>query len=115
MEYRPLTLCQVLRCTFNLLTLGDPLSVLRVPGSITSCATGVDDTVGMRVGSCIGYAILVYALLFWDKTRLLSIGLGFVLVGMAVLFLVVVIELGLDWERYQPVAVAGTVGAKSST
>ena len=60
---------------------------------------GVDDTVGMRVGSCIGYAILVYGLLFLDKVHYLSVGLGIVLVSMAILFLVVVIELGLDWKR----------------
>lgn len=53
----------------------------------------------LRVSCCIGYAIVVYGLLYWDATHYLSIGLGIVLVGMAALFLVVVIELGLDWKR----------------
>ena len=42
----------------------------------------------------------MYGLLYWDKTHYLSIGLGVVLIGMSLLFLVVVIELGLDWNRF---------------
>ena len=54
----------------------------------------------MRVGSCIAYAILAYGLLFLDKVHYLSVGLGMVLVSMVILFLVAVIKLGVDWERY---------------
>ena len=60
---------------------------------------GVDDTTAVRVCTCAGYAVVVLGLLFWGKTRYLSIGLGVVLIGMVILFLVVVIELGLDWSR----------------
>ena len=40
---------------------------------------------------------MVYALLYWDKTDWLSIGLGVVLMAMVLLFLIVDIRLGVDF------------------
>ena len=37
-------------------------------------------------------------LLYWDKTDKLGVFLGIVMIGMAVLFLIVVIKMGVDWE-----------------
>ena len=61
--------------------------------------TGVDNTDPIRISCCIAYGIIVYGLLFWDKTHHLSVGLGMVLIGMTALFLVVVITLGVDWTK----------------
>ena len=54
---------------------------------------------GLRVGCCVAYAIIVLALLYWDKTDLLGIFLGLVMMGMVALFLVVVIKMGVDGEK----------------
>ena len=51
----------------------------------------------LRISCCIGYGIIVYALLYWDKTDWLSIGLGVVLMAMVLLFLIVDIRLGVDF------------------
>ena len=61
---------------------------------------GVNNTNAVRIPSCFAYGIAVYSLLYFGQTEQLSVGLGVILVGMAVLFLVVVIELGLDWKRF---------------
>lgn len=58
-----------------------------------------DDSVWLRVGCCLAYAVVVYGLLFWDATRYLSVGLGLLMVAMAALFLAVVIKLGVDWDE----------------
>ena len=41
---------------------------------------------------------IVLGLLYWDKTDKLGVFLGIVMIGMAVLFLIVVIKMGVDWE-----------------
>ena len=41
---------------------------------------------------------IVLVLLYWDKTDKLGVFLGIVMIGMAVLFLIVVIKMGVDWE-----------------
>ena len=55
------------------------------------------NTDALRISCCIGYGIVVYALLYWDKTDWLSIGLGVVLMAMVLLFLIVDIRLGVDF------------------
>eukprot|EP00095_Tigriopus_kingsejongensis_P000562 maker-scaffold776_size99073-snap-gene-0.18 protein:Tk00562 transcript:maker-scaffold776_size99073-snap-gene-0.18-mRNA-1 annotation:"hypothetical protein AURANDRAFT_62184" len=54
----------------------------------------------LRIGCCIGYGVVVYALLYWDKTEWLSVGLGIILMAMVLLFLIVVSKMGLDAERF---------------
>ena len=61
--------------------------------------TGVDNTTAVRVSCCIAYAVAVYGLLVWDRTEVLSIALGVVLMVMIGLFLVVVCILGVDTNR----------------
>ena len=55
--------------------------------------------VGLRVGSCVAYAVIVLLLLYWDKTEMLGICLGMVMMGMVTLFLIVVFYMGLDWTK----------------
>jgi len=52
------------------------------------------------VGSCIAYAVVVLSLLVLDKTEKLGIFLGFVMMGMVILFLVVVAKIGLSWTDF---------------
>ena len=59
---------------------------------------GTDNSTTLRVLCCIGYAVIVLVLLYWDKTDKLGVFLGIVMIGMAVLFLIVVIKMGVDWE-----------------
>ena len=55
-----------------------------------------DETVtAVRIGCCVGYAVIVLGLLFWDKTDQLGIFLGLVMMGMVALFFVVVVKIGL--------------------
>ena len=61
---------------------------------------GAENTVGLRIGCCIGYGVVVLGILFTDRVDSLGIGLGIVMVAMVTLFLVVVVELGLDGERF---------------
>jgi len=56
--------------------------------------------VGLRVGSCVGYAVIVLVLLYFDKTDVLGICLGVVMMGMVGLFLIVVIYMGLDMRKF---------------
>ena len=72
-------------------------AVMSIPGA--SDLTG-SAAVGLRVGCCIAYAVVVLALLYWDKTDTLGVFLGFVMVGMVILFLIVVALMGMDWEKY---------------
>ena len=58
---------------------------------------GVPQTTEIRVACCVGYAVIVLALLYWDKTDILGVFLGIVLVGMAVLFFIVVVKMDVDW------------------
>ena len=52
--------------------------------------------VGLRVGACLAYAVVVLGLLYWDKTDKLGIMLGIVMMGMVTLFLIVVIQMGIE-------------------
>lgn len=61
---------------------------------------GAENTHGLRIGCCIAYGVIVLAILFADKVNSLGVALGLVMVGMVILFLVVVIRLGLDGERF---------------
>ena len=54
---------------------------------------------GLRVGSCFAYAIVVLALLYKDKTNILGVFLGVIMMGMVTLFLIVVGAMGVDWEK----------------
>lgn len=59
-----------------------------------------ENTDALRISCCIGYGLVVYALLYWDKTDWLSVGLGIILMAMVALFLIVVSKLGMDGERF---------------
>eukprot|EP00092_Neocalanus_flemingeri_P040918 GFUD01044552.1.p1 GENE.GFUD01044552.1~~GFUD01044552.1.p1 ORF type:complete len:508 (+),score=112.68 GFUD01044552.1:183-1706(+) len=72
-------------------------AVMSIPGA--SDLTG-SAAVGLRVGCCIVYAVIVLALLYWDKTDTLGVFLGFVMLGMVTLFLIVVVFMGLDWTKF---------------
>ena len=71
-------------------------AVLAVPGAAQ--LTGGSMT-GLRVGCCIAYAIIVLVLLYMDKTDMLGVGLGVVMVCMVVLFLIVVSIMGFSWKK----------------
>ena len=53
----------------------------------------------VRVGGCFAYAIVVLALLYKDKTNILGVVLGFIMMGMVTLFLTVVGIMGVDWTK----------------
>ena len=72
-------------------------AVLAVPGASEVTGSGMT---GLRVGCCLAYAIIVLTLLYLDKTDMLGVGLGVVMVGMVTLFLVVVALMGMDWKKY---------------
>ena len=61
---------------------------------------GAENTVGLRVGCCFAYGVVVLGILFLDKVDSLGIGLGLVMITMVILFLIVVIKLGLDGVRF---------------
>ena len=63
-------------------------AVLAVPGLYNSNA--------IRIGSCLAYAVVSLALLYWDKVDMLGMFLGLVMMCMVALFLVVVVVMGLD-------------------
>jgi len=67
-------------------------AVLAMPGA--SSLTG-QAAVVLRVGTCLGYAVVVLSLLWFDKTETLGIFLGFTMMGMVGLFLVVVVKMDL--------------------
>ena len=52
--------------------------------------------VGLRGGACLAYAVVVLSLLYWDKTDKLGVLLGLVMMSMVTLFLIVVIQMGLQ-------------------
>ena len=54
---------------------------------------------GLRIGSCVLYAVLALILLVWDKTDKLGIMLGLLMMGMVSLFLIVVACMGLDLSK----------------
>ena len=54
---------------------------------------------GIRVGCCLAYAGIVLVLLWRDKTDILGIFLGFIMMGMIILFIIVVALMGADWTK----------------
>ena len=74
-------------------------AVLAIPGA-DELVGGAE--VGLRVGTCVAYAVVVLALLWFDATERLGIFLGIVMLGMVSLFLVVVVKMGIDFEKYVP-------------
>ena len=67
-------------------------AVLAIPGA--SDLTG-QSAVILRVGTCLAFAVAVIGLLWFDKTEVLGIFLGLVMMGMVGLFLVVVVKMNL--------------------
>ena len=63
-------------------------AILAIPGTINSVA--------LRVGCCCAYAVVVLALLYWDKVDMLGIMLGIVMMAMVALFLVVVVNMDIN-------------------
>ena len=63
-------------------------AILAIPGTTNSIA--------LRVGCCCAYAVVVLALLYWDKVDMLGVLLGIMMMCMVALFLVVVCAMGLD-------------------
>jgi len=72
-------------------------AILSFPG-----AKDLDETgqTALRVGGCFAYAAVVLALLYKDKTNVLGVFLGVIMMGMVILFLTVVFVMGLDWEKF---------------
>ena len=54
---------------------------------------------GIRVGCCLAYALIVLVLLYRDKTDILGIFLGFIMMGMIILFIIVVSLMDADWTK----------------
>ena len=71
-------------------------AVMSMPGARELPDSGL---VGIRIGSCLVYAVIVLALLYLDKTDLLGVMLGVLMIGMVTLFLVVVVSMGMDWTK----------------
>jgi len=57
---------------------------------------GASGEIGWKVGYCIIYAVIVIALLVADKTEMLGIFLGVIMMGMVALFLCVVVYMDID-------------------
>ena len=77
-------------------------AVMSLPGATSLNATIPEDwaaLTGIRVGGCFAYGIVVLALLYKDKTNILGVFLGVIMMGMVILFFTVVSIMGLDWEK----------------
>jgi len=72
-------------------------AVMSVPGA--SELTG-SASVGLRVGACLAYAVIVLVLLYIDKTDSLGIFLGMIMMGMVALFLTVVTYMDINWSKF---------------
>jgi Mn2+/Fe2+ NRAMP family transporter len=59
---------------------------------------GLTNTNAIRIGSCLAYATVALALLYWDKVDMLGMFLGIVMMCMVALFFVVVVVMGLDMK-----------------
>ena len=86
------------------------------PGTVVTCARaeaeydlslicdailaipGLTNTNLVRIGSCVAYASVALALLYWDKVDMLGMFLGIVMMCMVALFFVVVVVMGLDMK-----------------
>ena len=71
-------------------------AVMAMPGAGELSGSGL---LGLRVGSCVTYAVMALVLLYWDKTDKLGVMLGLLMMGMVTLFLMVVATMGLDWTK----------------
>jgi len=71
-------------------------AVMAMPGARSLSWSGL---LGLRIGSCVVYAIAALILLYWDKTDKLGIMLGLLMMGMVTLFLIVVSYMGIDWIK----------------
>ena len=60
---------------------------------------GTENTATLRISCCVAYAVVVLALLYWDKVDLLGVFLGILMIGMAILFLVVVSHMDVNWKE----------------
>jgi len=60
---------------------------------------GLENTDFIRIFSCVAYAVVTLALLYWDKVDMLGMFLGLVMMCMIVLFFVVVCVMGLDFKK----------------
>lgn len=67
-------------------------AIIAVPGAKDL----VDETVAWKIGFCVIYAVVVIALLVADKTEMLGIFLGLVMMAMVGLFLSVVTQLDIN-------------------
>jgi len=67
-------------------------AILAIPGS--------ENTTTLRVCCCVGYMLAVLALLYWDKTDMLGMFLGCMMMGMVALFLEVVAFMGFDVKGF---------------
>jgi len=72
-------------------------AILAIPG-----ATELEgaSAVGLRVGSCVAYAVVVLVLLFINRTKMLGDILGVVMMIMVALFISVVYYMGMDWTKF---------------
>jgi len=72
-------------------------AILSFPG-----AKDLDETgqTALRIGGCFAYAAIVLALLYKDKTNVLGVFLGIIMMGMVTLFLTVVFIMGFSWEKF---------------
>ena len=60
---------------------------------------GLGEGTLLRVGSCLGFALVVMLLMYWDKTEKLGVILGLVMMAMVGLFCLVVFYMGIDWTK----------------
>ena len=60
---------------------------------------GTENTATLRISCCVAYAVVVLALLYWDKVDMLGVFLGFMMMGMVCLFFVVVCCMGSDLKQ----------------
>ena len=77
-------------------------AVMSMPGA-SDLDPDIEDDVtaltGIRVGCCVAYAVIVLALLYKDKTDILGIFLGFIMMAMIILFIIVVALMGINWVK----------------
>jgi len=70
-------------------------AILAIPGATDL----MEQSVAWKIGFCVMYAVIVIALLVADKTEMLGIFLGLVMMAMVGLFLSVVVQLNIDLSK----------------
>ena len=58
-----------------------------------------EGTARLTIHSGRAYAVIVLALLYKDKTDILGIFLGFIMMAMIILFIIVVALMGINWVK----------------